>query len=77
MAFDIDRNRVLLSLRDRPDGVDSPGLIETLGLSRETVERHLLYCADYGLATWPRSRGPARLAVITPRGRDYLVRQGL
>jgi hypothetical protein len=77
MAFDIDRNRVLVSLRDRPDGVDGPGLIEALGLSRETVERHLLYCADYGLATWPRSRGASRLAVITPRGCDYLVRQGL
>ncbi len=77
MAFDSDRNRVLLSLRDRPDGVDSPGLIEALGLSREMVERHLLYCADYGLATWPRNRGASRPAAITPRGRDYLVRQGL
>ena len=77
MAFDNDRNRVLLSLRDRPEGVDSPGLIEVLGLSREMVERHLLYCADYGLATWPRRRGAPTLAVITPRGCDYLVRQGL
>ena len=77
MAFDTDRNRVLLSLRDRPEGVGSPGLIEALGLPRETVERHLLYCADYGLATWPRSRNAAGLASITPRGRDYLVRQGL
>ena len=77
MAFDNDRNRVLLSLRDRPEGVNSPGLIEVLDLSREVVERHLLYCADYGLATWPRNRGASTLAVITPRGRDYLVRQGL
>ncbi len=77
MAFDSDRNRVLLSLRDRPEGVNGPGLIEALGLSREMVERHLLYCADYGLATWPRNRGASGLAAITPRGRDYLVRQGL
>ena len=77
MAIDNDRNRVLLSLRDRPEGVNSLGLIEALGLSREVVERHLLYCADYGLATLPRNRGTSRLAVITPRGCDYLVRQGL
>jgi len=77
MAFDSDRNRALLSLRDRPEGVDCPGLIEALGLSRAIVERHLLYCADYGLATWPRNRGASRLAAITPRGCDYLVRQGL
>lgn len=77
MAIDNDRNRVLVSLRDRPDGVNSLGLIEALGLSREAVERHLLYCADYGLATWLRNRGASALAVITPRGCDYLVRQGL
>lgn len=77
MAFDNDRNRVLLSLRDRPEGLGSPGLIEALGLPREVVERHLLYCADYGLATWARNRGASTLALITPRGRDYLVRQGL
>jgi hypothetical protein len=74
---DNDRNLALLLLRDRPEGVDNPGLIEALVLSREMVERHLLYCADYGLATWPRNRGASRLAVITPRGRDYLVRHGL
>lgn len=77
MAFDNDRNRVLLSLRDRPEGVDSPALIEALGLSEDAVERHLRYCADYGLSTWTRNRTASRLAVITPRGRDYLVRQGL
>lgn len=77
MAVDNDRNRVLQSLRDRPDGVNSVGLIETLGLSGEVVERHLRYCADYGLATWLRNRGGSGLAMITPRGRDYLVRQGL
>ena len=77
MAFDNDRNRVLLSLRDRPEGWGSLRLIEALGLPREVVERHLVYCADYGLATWPRNRGASTLAVITPRGRDYLVRQGL
>ena len=77
MAFDNDRNRVLMSLRDRPEGGDNSSLIEALGLSAETVERHLLYCADYGLATWTRNRKASRLAVITTRGRDYLVRQGL
>jgi hypothetical protein len=77
MAFDNDRNRVLVSLRDRPEGVDSPGLINSLGLPREMVERHLLYCADYALATWTRNGSALRLAVITARGRDYLVRQGL
>jgi hypothetical protein len=77
MALDNDRNRVLLSLRERPAGVNSLGLIEALGLSREVVERHLLYCADYGLATWPRNGSASKLAVITPRGCDYLVRQGL
>jgi CTP-dependent riboflavin kinase len=76
MAFDNDRNRVLLSLRDRPEGVSSPDLIQVLGLSRETLERHLVYCADYGLATWIRNRD-GKLAAITSRGRDYLVRQGL
>lgn len=77
MAFDSDRNRVLLSLRDRPEGVDNSSLIEALGLSAEMVERHLLYCMDYGLATWTRNRKASRQAVITTQGRDYLVRQGL
>ncbi len=77
MAFDTERNRVLLSLRDRPEGADSARLTQTLGLSREMVERHLLYCADYGLATWARNRKSAGSAAITHRGRDYLVRQGL
>ena len=72
-----DRNRVLLSLRDRPEGVDSVGLIETLCLSRETIERQLLSCKDYGLATWARNRNGSGLAAITNWGRDYLVRQGL
>jgi hypothetical protein len=77
MAFDKDRNRVLLSLRDRPEGVDSPALTDALGLSEEMVARHLLYCVDYGLATWTRNKGASRSAVITTRGCDYLVRQGL
>ena len=77
MAVDNDRNRVLASLRDRSDGVDSSTLGESLTLAREAVERHLLYCADYGLATWKRHRGGSGLAAITERGRDYLVRQGL
>ena len=76
MAFDNDRNRVLLSLRDRPEGVRSGDLIQLLGLSRDTLDRHLLYCADYGLSTWIRNR-EGTLAAITPRGRDYLTRQGL
>ncbi|HEX9246072.1 MAG TPA: hypothetical protein VK881_04445 [bacterium] len=75
MAFDNDRNRVLLSLRDRPDGADSPTLIEAVGLSEATIKRHLVYCVDYGLATWMRNR-TSTLAVITTRGRDYLARQG-
>ena len=77
MALDKDRNRVLVSLRDRPEGLNSSSLIDALGLPREMIERHLLYCADYGLATWARSRDGLGLAVITDRGRDYLVRQGL
>jgi hypothetical protein len=77
VALDKDRNRVLVSLRDRPEGLNSSSLIDALGLPREMIERHLLYCADYGLATWARSRDGLGLAVITDRGRDYLVRQGL
>lgn len=76
MAIDNDRNRVLATLRDRPDGANSSVLGEHLGLVREDVERHLLYCADYGLATWKRVRGGLGQAVITERGRDYLLRQG-
>jgi hypothetical protein len=41
------------------------------------VERHLLYCADYDLAKWRRVRNGLGQAMITDRGRDYLVRQGL
>ena len=77
MALDKDRNRVLVSLRGQPEGVTSGTLVEMLGLPREAVERHLLYCADYGLAIWTRSRDGSGLAVITDRGGDYLVRQGL
>jgi hypothetical protein len=76
MAFDNDRNRVLRSLRDKPEGVDNASLIEVLGLSNEMVERHLLYCVDYGLAYWTRTK-TSKLAMITPRGRDYLGRQGI
>jgi hypothetical protein len=74
---DNDRNRVLASLRDRSEGVASSALVTALTLAREAVERHLLYCADYGLATWKRDRNGAGQAVITDRGRDYLVRHGL
>jgi anti-anti-sigma factor len=77
MALDNDRNRVLASLRDRSEGVDSSTLGKDLTLAREAVERHLLYCTDYGLAMWKRHRDGSGQAVITERGRDYLVRQGL
>ena len=77
MALDNDRNRVLASLRDRSAGIDSSGLVTELTLPREAVERHLLYCTDYGLATWKRHRNGSGQAAITDRGRDYLVRQSL
>jgi predicted ArsR family transcriptional regulator len=77
MALDKDRNRVLASLRDRSDGIDSSDLVNELTLPREAVERHLLYCADYGLATWKRHRNGSGPAAITDRGRDYLLRQSL
>jgi len=77
MAVDKDRNRVLASLRDRAEGIDSGALVVSLSLTRDAVERHLLYCADYGLATWRRQRDGSGHAEITERGREYLVRQGL
>jgi predicted ArsR family transcriptional regulator len=76
MAIDDDRNRVLAALREQAAGANSAVLSERLGLAREAVERHLLYCADYGLATWKRVRSGLGDAVITERGRDYLSRQG-
>jgi hypothetical protein len=77
MALDNERNRVLASLRDQSGGANSVVLGERLGLARGAVERHLLYCADYGLATWKRIRSGLGDAVITDRGRDYLLRQSL
>ena len=77
MALDNERNRVLAALRDHSAGANSAVLGERLGLVREVVERHLLYCADYGLATWSRVRSGLGNAVITERGRDYLLRQSL
>ncbi len=77
MAIDNERNQVLASLRDYSDGANSSVLGERLGLVREVVERHLLYCTDYGLATWRRVRNGLGQPVITDRGREYLVRQGL
>jgi len=77
MAIDNEQNRVLVSLRDQSEGMNSSMLCDHLGLVREVVERHLLYCNDYGLATWRRVRNGLGQAVITDRGRDYLVRQGL
>ena len=77
MAIDNERNRVLTSSRDRSKGTNSFMLGERLGLVREVVEHHLLYCTDYGLATWRRVRNGFGQVVITDRGRDYLARQGL
>lgn len=77
MAIDNERNRVLVALRDQREGADSSVLSERLTLTREIVERHLQYCADYELAKWRRVQNGSGLAVITDRGRDYLVRQGL
>jgi hypothetical protein len=77
MAIDHERNRVLASLRDQLESTDSFVLSERLALAREVVERHLLYCADYDLAKWRRVRNGLGQAMITDRGRDYLVRQGL
>jgi hypothetical protein len=67
----------LASLRDRSESIDSSALVNDLALPREVVERHLLYCTDYGLATWKRHRNGSGQAAITDRGRDYLVRQSL
>ena len=77
MALDKDRNRVLAALRDRPEGVDSAALVQALGLPRDVIERHLTYCADYGLTSWTRKKDGSGLAVITDRGRDYLTRQNV
>jgi len=76
MAIDNERNLVLATLRDQSGGANSSALGERLGLVQEVVERHLLYCADYGLATWKRIRNGLGVAMITDRGRDYLTRQG-
>ena len=77
MALDKDRNRVLVSLRDRSEGADGAALVEILGLPKAVVERHLLYCADYALVAWNRHRNGLGRAMITTQGRDYLVRQGI
>lgn len=77
MPLDTDRNRVLASLRDVPQGVDSATLAKNLGLEKDTVERHLRYCADYELVAWNRRGNGSGPAVITARGRDYLTRQSL
>ncbi len=77
MAFNKDRNLLLAALRDRSESVDPSVLAAGLGLTREAVEPHLRYAADYGLATWKRHRDGSGQAAITDRGRDYLTRQGL
>lgn len=77
MPLDDDRNRVLAALRDDPHGVDSATLATNLSLTKEVVERHLLYCADYALIAWNRHVNGAGRAMITTRGRDYLTRQQL
>jgi hypothetical protein len=77
MPLDNDRNRVLASLRDEPHGADSAALATKLGLAKDVVERHLLYCADYALVAWNRHVHGVAPATITTRGRDYLARQSL
>lgn len=77
MALDGDRNRVLTSLQEEPDGADSATLAKNLGLATDVVERHLLYCADYALVAWNRHVGGVGRAMITIRGREYLTRQQL
>lgn len=77
MAVDNERNQVLASLRDQLEGIDNTVLVERLGLATDVVERHLLYCTDRELAKWKRDRQGNGRAVITDRGRDYLIRQGL
>jgi len=76
MPLDKDRNRTLVALRDAPQGMHSRDLASALSLSLDVVERHLQYCADYDLVTW-RKKDAAGLAMITDRGRDYLIRQSL
>jgi hypothetical protein len=77
MALDDDRNRVLASVRDEPHGADSATLATNVGLAKDVVERHLLYCADYALVAWNRHIKGTGRAMITTRGRDYLARQRL
>lgn len=71
-----ERNLVLLFLRDRPEGAESPDLVRALGLPRPAVERCLIYCVDYGLAARSERRiGSCRVS-ITQWGRGYLALQG-
>jgi hypothetical protein len=77
MPLDNDRNRVLAALRDEPHGADSAALATKLGIAKDEVERHLLYCADYALVSWNRHVKGLAPALITTRGRDYLRRQSL
>ena len=77
IALDKDRTRVWASLRDRSQERRQFCVGQGLTLAREAAARHFLYCTDYGLATWKRHRDGPGQAMITDRGRDYLVRQGL
>ena len=77
MPIDNDRNRTLIALRERPEGIASRELAGTLDFSLDVVERHLQYCTDYGLATWEKKKDRTGIAAITDRGRDYLTRQNL
>ena len=77
MPLDNDRNRVLASLRDEPQGADSATLAKSLGLEKDVVDRHLLYCADYALVSWSKQGNGSKRAMITARGQDYLTRQSL
>ena len=76
MALDKHRDRVVASLRDRSEEHRRFCVGQSLTLAREAVARHLIYCTEYGLATWKRHRDGSGQAMITYRGRDYLVRQG-
>ena len=74
MALDKDRNRVWASFRDRSQERRQFCVGQGLTLARKVA---LLYGTDYGLTTWKRDRDGPGQAMITNRGRDYLVRQGL
>ena len=58
MTLDKDRTRVWASFRDRSEERRQFCVGQGRTLAREAVARHLIYCTEYGLATWKR-RGAA------------------